>query len=608
MHRIVIVLTILTACLGLSEEIRNDTAEPMLCSAFYPAEFKEEVLYGIKQRIQVKKEERIADVLQPGKSFTKTGRGSVKCYNKQSKIESYEGRGVTTLSDEGLKSHIITHEMFDIGSYVNADRAQVESLYGISQRCEPYKGGEYCNRGNGLDILYDGKGRVSKLFLYGNALQNGRLPFVPESLHQLYANDEPLGLWVSGKNRALIGNKPTLQTESVIVWEKPAPMIERIVMTPQNGYRNGGGFRYRGPQADPSEERLKAIEIVYTLDDKAYSAQKQRLPHADTWGAYLNPSGQIPKNRFKAFYINTKEPKKVIASEVVSKVSVNYPWDQFHGIKSEDFGGYWAGNFVYDTETTMQISLEQSWSKARVIIDGKVVYEGGSNAQFPYTFKQGENKIEVEYINNWHTTGFMMTIKPKELKYDRDALQNVLKKTVSADAEILLAGVYESSQQDQSITLKLAKQNKPVILVLSSYSGVNWMIQNPHKNRIEAVVYSAYNPGTEISGDLPSSIPVLAYEGRMGSYTMSEQCDCHGAIFHCEGNNGTGTIAQVESVIGKKILGYSGKYAADVLLLPQIPVTKEHLEKLRNERQTIEQQRDACRKEINPDFNKLFQK
>jgi hypothetical protein len=139
---------------------------------------------------------------------------------------------------------------------------------------------------------------------------------------------------------------------------------------------------------------------------------------------------------------------------------------------------------------------------------------------FRMFFKKGANRIEVEYANNWHTTGFIMSIKPMEKKYTTDELQTYLQENISKNAEVLYAGVYESGQIDQNIFLKLSKIEKPVILVLNSYSGVNWKISNPHHVTIEAIIYSAYQPGTEIMGDNLKNVPKLLYNGILGSYTM----------------------------------------------------------------------------------------
>lgn len=326
----------------------------------------------------------------------------------------------------------------------------------------------------------------------------------------------------------------------------------------------------------------------------------------DTWGKHINPKGIIPKNRFKAFYFNTKDPRNIIATEEVVKVGINYPFDQFHNIPSEDFGGYWVGDFQYDQETPMEMSFELSWAKVRVIINGSIIYEGESSTTFPYTFKKGSNVIEVEYVNNWHTTGFMMSVKPVEKKYKMGELQTFLEEKVSKNAEVLYAGVYESGQTDQNIFLKLSKVDKPVILVLNSYSGINWKISNPHHITLEAIIYSAYQPGTEIVGDILKTTPKIAYDGTLGSYTMEQHCDCHGAIFHCEGSNGLEVIRQIETVTNRKVLGYDAHYAPKVMQLPKVYVTPERINGFENERRKIIQQEKECNKEINPDFNKLF--
>lgn len=326
----------------------------------------------------------------------------------------------------------------------------------------------------------------------------------------------------------------------------------------------------------------------------------------DTWGKHINPQGIFPKNRFKAFYFNTKNPKTIIATEEVSKVGINYPYDQFHKIPSEDFGGYWVGDFEYNSDTPMQLSLELSWAKSRVIINGKVVHEGENSTTFPYVFKKGSNRIEVEYANNWHTTGFMMSVKPMEKKYTTDELQTYLQENISKNAEVLYAGVYESGQTDQSIFLKLAKVEKPVILVLNSYSGINWKISNPDRVTIEAIIYSAYQPGTEIMGDNLKNVPKLLYDGILGSYTMEEHCDCHGALFHCEGSNGLSVIRQIESVTKRKVLGCDAHYAPKVMQLPKVYVTPERLKAFEYEKLQNEKAQKTCIREIAPDFNKMF--
>ena len=607
-----------------AQPLTNETAEPMLCESIQRAEYAEEEIHGIVQLVQTRRESQHVTVLAPGKAIEQRGNGSTKCYNRLMKLEAYGDTDVRKSNARMLKTHVANHEMFDIGSYVNEDRAFVETRYGTLQRCQPYDGGQYCNKANGLDILFSPDGRVAKLFIYGYALQNGRLPFAPEAMNELRANGELLGLWVSEKNMALTKKTPDLRTTNVIVWNAPAPYIKRIVMTSQDGHLPIGRYR-RGRTGAPEAlvNALGAIEIDYVLDDAAYAAHQKSKPAVDaamtadglpvvprkagsTWGEYLNPKGTVPKNRFQAFYINTKEPQKVIASETVDKVSVNYPYDKFHGIKSEDFGGYWVGNFSYDKETPLQIGVSQSWSKTRIIIDGTVVYEGGGNARVPYTFAKGKHRVEIEYINNWHTTGFMVTIAPEKKTYGAAEIKRLLAEHTSKQSKVLYAGVYESRNKEQTVTLKLAKSTVPVVLVLSSYDAVEWIVKNPHRVKIEAVVYGAYKPGVEVEGDLPKGTPVWAAESRFGSYSFEERCSCHGAHFHCEGSNGLDVVEGIEAMTGKTVLGVSGLYGADALSLPAEPVTQAWREAKRKEKSAIEAQRDACQKEQNPSFEKMF--
>lgn len=607
--------------------LTNDTNKPMLCSITYNAKYAEEEIHGIIQRVQTQQQENIVKILAPQQSFERKQDGLIKCYNEEMKITSYNENSLQKTNEKTLSSHIINHTMFDISSYVNEDRAFVDAAYGISRKCQKYKDGEYCDKAVGLDIFFNAEGRVSKLFIYGNALKNGQLPFEKDSFNKIMTNGEVLGLWVSDKNKMIIKNKPDIQTSNVMIWNKPVPFIKRVVMTAKNGYLNIHRHGYgQKEEVQEAYDTLQAIEIEFVLDDKAYKEyQKNKLPLAiispsynsapkvpreakTTWGKQLNPKNKVPKNKFKAFYINTKYPNKIVASEYTDKVSINYPYNKFHGIDSQDFGGYWVGDFTYDKETIQEISIAQSWSKTRIIIDGTVIYEGGNNTKMPYTFSKGKHRIEIEYINNWHTTGFMVTIKSKEKVHTIKEVKQILADKSSKKSKVLHVGVYESRKKDQSIDLLLEKQDDPVVLLLSSYESVEWVIQNPHKVKIEAIIYSSHRPGVEIKGEIPKDIPIIAYAKRFGTYSTEKKCSCHGAIFHCSGSNGLEMIETIESLTDKKVLGFSGQYGTKSLMVPEVMITDQWKAEQKEAAIEIESQRKACQKEINPSFEKLFEK
>jgi hypothetical protein len=634
-------LFIFTPILLFSQQnIINETAKPMLCTIFYPSAYEIELIHNIEQRVQVQKQEFYTRVLNAGETLREKRAGNIVCYNEIEKISLYKNGSIRKVDGSLSNGYVKNHEMYDIGSYINENKEFIDAKYNLSNQCRKYKGGKYCKITRGLDIFYTKADRVKKIFIYGPALTDlkGRLPFEIASFNKIRVNREPLGLWISKKNKKIINFKPSFESDNVIIWEKPAAQIKQIIMTAKNGYKDFNSYSRRSSylrqstnKKAPLKDYLQAIEIEYILNDKAYALhqksrpvlkskfhtmrnnyQKQNLPRKakTTWGTQLNPKNIIPTNKFKAFYINTNKPKKVIASEEMNRISINYAYNYFHNINSKDFGGYWVGNFIYKKTENMQLNISQSWAKTRIIIDGMVVYEGTNNARVPFTFTKGKHKIEVEFINNWHTTNFMVSIQQKEKKYTREEIQKKLKKYTSKNSEVLFVGAYESKKNNQNITLKIAKSAKPIILVLSSYSSVVWVIKNPYKVKIEAVIYSAAKPGTEVKGDISDSTPILEYAHRIGSYSMERHCSCvnGGAVFNCDGNNGINTIQTIENFTQKKMFGYSVKYAADTFIVPDTLLDEKKREKLKNNIKDIEKQRKECQAQSNPDFENIFKK
>lgn len=634
MKYLLLLLTLFS--LGFSNQtITNETNEPMQCIVSYPAVYEQELIHGIKQRIQTQKEESFTKILKPNKTLVKKRAGSITCYNKQAYLSTYRNSDVKKYNERQLESFVTNQEMFDISSYINENREFVDAKYGIMQECKPYKGGEYCKKANGLDIFFNKEGRVKKIFIYGNALYAYRknLVFEKESLGKIQVNSKPLGLWVSAKNKKLIKTKPSFISDNAIIYKNPSKGIKSIVMTSMNGHKQLRRSRYqRDKNADNEklQDYLKAIEIEYVLDDKAYALHqktrvmpkkkfksmkrnyvKKNLPikAKSTWAKHLNPTNKIPKNKFKAFYINTNNPKKVIASDIVDSVNINYVSNKFHKIKSEDFGAYWVGEFVYKKKQEVQIGISQSWAKSRIIIDGMVVYEGSNNHTMPYTFTKGKHKIEVEYVNNWHTTDFKVVIKAKEKIYNKVELQKELKKYSTKKAQLIFVSVSKSAdKKNQSVVLKIAKSSKPIILAINSYHSVNWVIKNPHKVKIQAIVYASRKIGTSFSGDIKKSTPILKYIDTIGSYSMKKRCSCinGGAVFLCDGKNALDVLAKVQKIMDKKVFAYSYKKRAEVLMVPSILFDAKAKKRLKLEILDIKNQEKECRKKSNPEFENMF--
>ncbi len=351
--------------------------------------------------------------------------------------------------------------------------------------------------------------------------------------------------------------------------------------------------------------------IAKSSNRKVFKNKIQKIsdfPKANsTWGDKLNPSGDLPEKGFLAFYINTNSPEKVIKKELVNDVSINYAYDDFQNIHSKDFGGYWVGNIHLQKDEVKRVAINQSWSKARLIIDGAIVYEGGSDKEILIYLTKGTHRIEVEYINNWHTTEFsVIFIERVELLSIND-IKTRLTENILGKYELHYAGIYESSSKDLSVTIQIKKSPKQIVLFLNSHRAVKWQISNPFMTDIRAIVYGSNSPGTTISGDINKATMILASEQRIGSsYTAIPRCNCISGHFNCSGSNMLSTKKFIERLSDAKMTGFSGKYSASSLPVPQIIVNERYAKELELHKNEVAKLREACKQKKDPDFEKLF--
>lgn len=326
-----------------------------------------------------------------------------------------------------------------------------------------------------------------------------------------------------------------------------------------------------------------------------------------TWAEKFNPSKNVPEKGFYAYYINTNNPSQVIKKETVGDVSINYVWDKFHSIKSKDFGGYWVGRINLVKDEVKSIAINQSWSKTRLIVDGFIVYEGGSNQEILLDLEKGSHLIEVEYINNWHTTEFSLSFMNKVEKLSLSDIKSQLAENILGEYDIYYAALYESSSKDLSTVLNIGKTPKPVVLFLSSYSPVKWHISNPYMTNIRAIIYGSFSPGAKVVGDLDKSTLLLPSKKRIGSYSSEPKCSCNSGHFHCEGSSMLSTKNTLEKLSQQKLVGFSGKYSASSLKVPEIIINEKYIEDQKLNNENIKLLRNSCKKQNDPDFEKIFE-
>ena len=328
-----------------------------------------------------------------------------------------------------------------------------------------------------------------------------------------------------------------------------------------------------------------------------------------TWGDFLKPD--IPKNRFRVFYLDRSKKDKVVATNTVDSVSIHYSWDKFHNINSKNFSAYWVGEFEFNETKKMQINIAQSWAKTRVIIDGYIVYEGeNSSVSIPFEFKKGTHKIEVEYINNWHTTNFSLSITPFVKVYDFKELKEALKRFDGVDFELWSVGIYESRNSNNSITLNLKESKKPIILVLGSYETVKWIIKNPYKDKILAVIVGRSRTISQIRGDIDGA-KVFHTKLYLKAYALYPKCKCikRVGVFDCNSGSSLARLNHIlKRLLKKQATGFSGKYGAKSLKVPEVVLDKDEYQKIKEAIEDIKRRRKECQKSKDTDFDSMFKK
>ncbi len=327
------------------------------------------------------------------------------------------------------------------------------------------------------------------------------------------------------------------------------------------------------------QERISEISPEVSTKEVKKGGTTKKLAEfplsGTTWRTRFFPTGTPPLNAFKAFYFNTKAPTKLIASAQVASVDIEYAWEKGPGftIVSEDFGGYWIGDFTLLKDEEMVIDVSQSWSETRMIIDGYLVYKGGSNASINVRLPKGRHTLEVEYVNNWHTVGFSASIRTLT-----EVPKNITANEIKGidHNEVWYVGVYESGAADKTIRLVPKKSNTvSKILFLSSYDAVKWDASLLKNAGVTAIIYNSYDPGAQVL-NVPQGVTVHKSNIPYG-YTLKASCATNDrfGLMACEGiDEFTKVYSAITGLTTKPLTGFVGNYSPKELILPGTVLTK----------------------------------
>lgn len=299
------------------------------------------------------------------------------------------------------------------------------------------------------------------------------------------------------------------------------------------------------------------------------AARAGSLAARGTWGDHLNPGGEVPTGRFRAFYISTDEPRRVRGTAEMDEIQVNYSWSDLHGIDSEKFGAYFAGRLVFPEATAHEISLALGHAEARLVIDGHEVAKVTSNEVLTYQFPAGEHLVEVEYLNHWHTTEFRVAMEPVRRTYTLAQARRALDEILEGDEEVWYVGVYEAEAPDAVLPVTLVSSGRPLVLVLSSYSALTWDLTGNPGVGVRAVVYGAYDPGAKVR--LPPAwrdVPCLRVEDLPQEDSLEPSYERHGTYFHVETEGIRAVTEGLEALTGRRPDTFTGEYGPTRLRAP----------------------------------------
>lgn len=129
---------------------------------------------------------------------------------------------------------------------------------------------------------------------------------------------------------------------------------------------------------------------------------------------------EIPSNAFLAYYTSKIISPDLKYTEIVPTISLEYLGNKFHGIKADNFVGYYVGDFEFVRPVEYQFDVTLSRAKIKVIIDKKVVYDGSNSTTFLYKFSPAKKyRIEIEYINNYSQVDIQINMKKAAKKAEK---------------------------------------------------------------------------------------------------------------------------------------------------------------------------------------------
>ncbi|WP_169053575.1 hypothetical protein [Alteraurantiacibacter aquimixticola] len=322
-----------------------------------------------------------------------------------------------------------------------------------------------------------------------------------------------------------------------------------------------------------------------------------------SWGRDMNPGGRVPACGFAAFYFDRANLGAGSHRHHVNSIAINYSWDDLHGISSESFAAYWVGLVHFDMPGMQTIAINQGRSSARIFIDGQLVYQGNDAETLSIDISEGTHLVEVEYINNWHTTEFKVTLGGSGSVIAREDVGTFIDRHATSSAPVYYIGLYESDARDTRVDVHLPANARNAVVWLDSYEAIDWVIHSSAP--VAAAIIASHSPGSRVAGVEANRVAGIGRGLRVTS-EGTRGCHCTAGRFHCEGESGLDDVAtELGTLTGRGMAGYAVAYSARQVSIT--PWTNGMLARIQAREQAVLREANQCRALANPDFDTMFE-
>lgn len=318
---------------------------------------------------------------------------------------------------------------------------------------------------------------------------------------------------------------------------------------------------------------------------------KKREPHKPvfkkanaTWGSIVNPSGEIPTNKFKRIYFNA-ETKKVLKTDFVQKPYMDITKDKDfakrYNITNKEFAVYLVGNIDFEKTVQKNIAVRSAHSaNVRVIVDGNIICENKCY-DTNYTFEKGRHTIEIEYLNGiefFHWAKIYVSFVDIYEYYSKKETQHALQKFLTSSTKLWYLALYEPINPTEDVHLELQDSQEPTVLFISSYRAVHFVIHNVKKANLKAIISSGES-GTTFNFNDQKAVPIIRtvlYDNHRIDFEteLLPKCGTYPSN-RCDGGF-VPILEQIKSFAqGKELGGISFERGSNTISIPQMELTKE---------------------------------